>query len=161
MSDASHVPLTPARGVEGSAGVLASLCGLMAVGIVSFAPRYTVHRFSSLGGETISYPSLWEFVIRRFLFSGWAGLAALGMLLLCVLCLIAIGAGAYAHAVQQAARGARWLWLGTAVLALVLTIFASAADTHLVPFSILAIFVTPLLPALVLAALASGIAVTR
>jgi uncharacterized integral membrane protein len=78
-----------------------------------------------------------------------------------VLCLIAIGAGAYAHVVQQAVRGQLWLWLGTAVLALVLTIFASLANTDVAPASFLALFVTPLLPALVLAVLASGVAVTR
>ena len=159
MSDASHAPLTPARGVEGSAGVLASLCGLIAVGIVSFAPRYEVQSNSTYGGETISQLSLWDMWIRRFLFSG-AGLATVGMLLLCLLCLLAIAAGAYTHAVHQAVRGARWLWIGTAALALVLTTFASVADTDLVPVSLLALYIAPLLPALVLAALASGIAVT-
>jgi hypothetical protein len=159
MSEASRVPLTQARGVEGCAGVLASLCGLIAVGIVSFAPRYTVHSNSVLGVETISQQSLWE---RLFLYSGFlAGLATLGMWLLCLLCLIAIGAGAYTHAVHQAVRGRLWLWFGTAVLALVLTFFESVAGTDLGPFSILALFVTPLLPALVLAALASGVAVMR
>ena len=34
MSDAAHAPLTQARRVEGAAGVLASLCGLIAVGVV-------------------------------------------------------------------------------------------------------------------------------
>ncbi len=84
----------------------------------------------------------------------------MGLLLLCLLCLIAIGAGAYAHAVHQAVRGARWLWLGTAVLALVLTMIASVADVNLGAASLVVLFVDPLLPALVLAALASGIAVT-
>jgi formate-dependent nitrite reductase membrane component NrfD len=84
----------------------------------------------------------------------------LGLLLLCLLGLIAIGAGAHAHAVHQAVRGARWLWLGTAVLALVLTLIASVADVDLGPGSLVPLFVDPLLPALALAALASGIAVT-
>jgi hypothetical protein len=135
------------------------LCGLIAGGTVSFTPRYTIHSFST-GGETIIQKSLWEWVIVRVLFSGLAGLAALGLLLLCLLCLVAIGAGAYAHAVRQAVRGRLWLWLGTAVLALVLTVFASVANTDFVPFSFLALFTVPLLPTLVLAALASGVAVT-
>ena len=163
MSDASHAPLTQARRVEGAAGVLASLCGLIAVGVVSFVPRFPVYVSSVGGRQTISYQSVWE---RLFLFSGvsrlegLAGVGMLGLLLLCLLCLIAIGAGAYAHAVHQAVRGARWLWLGTAVLALVLTMIASVADVDLGTASLVVLFVDPLLPALVLAALASGIAVT-
>jgi hypothetical protein len=162
MSDASLAPLTQARRVEGAAGVLASLCGLIAFGVVSFAPRFPVP-VSGRGRETISYQSVWE---RVFLFSGFSrlerltGVGMLGLLLLCLLGLIAIGAGAYAHAVHQAVRGARWLWLGTAVLALVLTLIASVADVDLGPGSLVPLFVDPLLPALVLAALASGIAVT-
>ena len=162
MSEAAREPLTQARRVEGAAGVLASLCGLIAVGVVSFAPRFPVY-VSVLGRETISYQSVWE---RLLLFGGvsrlegLAGVGMLGLLLLCLLCLIAIGAGAYAHAVHQAVRGARWLWLGTAVLALVLTMIASVANVDLGPASLVVLFVDPLLPALVLAALASGIAVT-
>ncbi|MGO8950104.1 MAG: hypothetical protein ACLQUY_21100, partial [Ktedonobacterales bacterium] len=59
--------------------------------------------------------------------------------------LIAIGAGAYAHAVHQAVRGARWHWLGTAVLALVLTMIASVADVNLGTASLVVLFVDPLL----------------
>jgi hypothetical protein len=160
------MPLTQARRVEGAAGVLASVYGLIAVGVVSFAPQVSFF-VSRTGVDIIRQASWWSQVQKDLLVYTMpteAKVTAVGAWLLCMLCLIAIGAGAYAHAVKQMAGGRRWLVLGTAVLTVELT-FALGTPTfgYAVALSLLNImvpFASPLLPALVVAALACGVAVT-
>jgi hypothetical protein len=164
MSAAARGPLTQARRVEGFVGLLASVYGLIAFGVVTFAPQVAV--YNSPGGVEVGTGfSVWD---ELFVFSTSpaAQATAVGAWLLCLLCLIAVGTSAYAHAVQQAVGGRRWLVLATAVLTVELTFAPGVAyingySAALAPLHIMAPFASPLLPALVLAALASGVAVTR
>jgi hypothetical protein len=164
MSAAARVPLTQARRVEGFAGVLASVYGLVAVGVVTFAPQVAVY-YGPGGVEVGTGFSVWD---ELFVFSTSpaASATAVGAWLLCLLCLIVIGTSAYAHAVQQVVGVQRWLVLATAVLTLELTFAPGVAYINgysgaLGPLHIMAPFVSPLLPALAVAALACGAAVTR
>jgi len=101
-----------ARRSEVISGVLAVVAGLVAIGVQLFAPLVTVH-VAGPDGNYIRYASYWE-VTGGFIDTP-LGLAALG---LCLLCLVAIGYGAYAHDVRHAARGRLLLWSGAALFAL-------------------------------------------
>jgi len=145
-----------ARRVEVISGAVASVAGLIAIGVQLFAPLRTVHVVGS-AGDHIEHWSNWE-AYAGFVFSR-LGLAALG---LCLLCVLAIGYGAYVHGVRHEARGRLLLWCGAALLALEMvlsiTVFGHwPANDWLFPMTLVAPY---LLPSLVLAALASGAAAT-
>lgn len=155
MSEASRMPLT--RRVEGLAGTLVLMYGLIIIGILTFAPLQTIHNISVTGVTSIVHSSLWDLFGPFILWP--LGLAALVVCLLCLLCLFAIAVGAYAQAVRHAEHGRLWLWLGTAVLALELASTMIIASTlRFEPLFPMTRFAPYLLPALVLAALASGAA---
>lgn len=144
-----------ARRLEVISGVLALVAGLIAIGVQIFAPLVTVH-VTGVGGNYITQMSRWE-VYAGFI-SSRLGLATLGI---CVLCILAIGYGAYSHSVRHAAWACLLLWCSTALLALIIvlsmTVFShwpGSLSTFL-PLTL----VTPyLLPSLGLALLASGAA---
>jgi hypothetical protein len=143
-----------ARRLEVISGVLALVAGLIAIGVQLFAPLVTVHVYGP-GGNYIGYVSYWY--IHGGFTSRPLGLAAVG---LCLLCVLAIGYGAYVHGVRHAARGRLVLWCGAALLALEMvlsiTVFGHwPANDWLFPMTLVAPY---LLPSLVLAALASGAA---
>jgi hypothetical protein len=152
MTDSAQSIL--ARRVEVISGALAVVAGLIAIGVQLFAPLAMVHVVGP-AGDHIQYMSYWE------VFSGFIGyllgLAAVG---LCLLCLLAIGYGAFVHSLRHGARGRLFLWGGAALLALEivlsLTVFSHLpADRRLFPMTLVAPY---LLPSLVLASLASGAA---
>lgn len=146
--------LTLAQRVEVIGGVLALFAGLGAIGFQLFAPLVEVH-FVGAGGDYITYWSHW--VAAAGYVTDPLGLAALG---LCLLCLLAIGAGAYAHAVRRSARlGRLLLWCSTGLLALEVALGLSP----FIPwtswtFTPLYLVAPALLPALGMALLASGAA---
>jgi hypothetical protein len=145
---AAVVPSALARRVEAISGVLALFVGLGAIGVQLFAPLVEVH----FGTSYVTYWSHWAAAARYV--TDPLGLAALG---LCLLCLLAIGAGAYAHAVRQSARlGRLLLWCSTGLLALEVALGLSP----FIPwtFTPLHLVAPALLPALGLALLASGTA---
>lgn len=140
------------RRVEAISGVLALFAGLGAIGVQLFAPM--VEEVYAGNGYT-TYGSRW--VAAAGFVTDPLGLAALG---LCLLCLLAIGTGTYAHAVRRSARlGRLLLWCGTGLLALVVALglspFIAWTSWILTPLYLVA---PALLPAVGLALLASGAA---
>ena len=150
---AEIAPSARARRVEAVSGVLALFAGFVAIGVQLFVPRV-----EEVYVGYITYRRYWA--AAHGYIADPVGLAALG---LCLLCLLAIGAGAYAHAVRRSARlGRLLLWCGTGLLALAvafgLSPFVSWPSWIFTPLYRVA---PGLLPAVVLAALASGIATAR
>ena len=146
-----------ARRVIIISGVLALLTGLLAIGVQIFAPLVTVQVIGP-SGTYVTHESYWE-VTGGFILSP-LGLVALG---LCLVCVFAIGYGAYAFGMRHQARGRLFLWGGTALLALVIALSLMVASygpintSLLFPMPLLARY---LLPCLGLAVLASGAATT-
>lgn len=150
----------PARRLEVISGVLALVAGLIAIGVQLFAPLVTMY-VTGVGGNYIRYESRWE-VLHGFIGSQ-RGLAALGLSLLCIL---AIGYGAYAHGVRHAGYGRLLLWGSAALLALLIVLsllpmtvlsYGPVDRWSIFPMTLVAPY---LLPSLVLASLASGAAAT-
>jgi hypothetical protein len=145
----------PARRLEVISGALATVAGLSAIGVQLFAPLVTVH-VKGVAGYYIRQQSYWQ-TFGGFIFFP-LGLVALGA---CLLCLLAIGYGAYVHSVRYEARGRLLLWCGTALLAIVLvssTISLSFWPVNLPSLSPMTLVAPYLLPSLGLALLASGAA---
>jgi cbb3-type cytochrome oxidase subunit 3 len=141
-----------ARRLEVISGMLALVAGLIVIGTQLFAPLMTVD-VTREGRHYIQQASRWE-VFNGFIFS-LLGLAALG---LCLLCVLAIGYGAYAHGVRYEARGRLVLWISTALLALVIMLAMTVLSfDSFFPMTLVAPY---LLPSLGLALLASGAAAT-
>ena len=149
---------SPRRHAEVLTGLLALLSGLVTLGILIFAPMGAMQLVYPTGTSAMLHPSLWD-ELGPFFF--WPlGLVAL---VICLLSLVAIGAGAVTHGVRQMARGRLWLQVGTVVLALEiaagLTLSVLVAPPIRAPIYPINYFAPYLVPALVLASFASGAAI--